>query len=580
MPGKARPASPEPSPAMARSNLNSADQQDARRRGVLGERQGNVQSPPSSPSKKKTGKDAKSSKVPTKTGDGKDGLKKSKSSTNLAAVFAKMNRSSKDLTTQVPKDKENTTPPVSAIKPLETPIWAQYSSQPTSSSSRRGSKSSNNLQDEIDRYTPKVYSPSKQRNFNGTLDQPSLRPTLSKDRPKSAYMSGSDGILGTFGRRVSGRLSGDERRRSEDVHNKDLPSQSGRVSMERARILLRGDTDRKASGSSTEQAPAKEKLNIVKRGGRVMAAVAAFQGKPKDTPPETKREEPLDPKEVEKAFEAVLESRNIPEAMRQKMRTLTLRVKADFVKQDQGSKSAEESPPGSLNSNLEKSKSSMTIVEAAAETKKDDDDSKSTKRSRTRSRTFTWSKKNKGDGSPSKKQRSQSRSRPISIEIPSDAAVNGQQSTPLTPTGSFGRKGAQTASPADYITYLRKNQDPTKAEVGRLHKLRILLRNETVAWVDSFISQDGMTEIVGLLNRTMAIEWREDHEDQLLHETLLCMKGLCTTERALAELNEVADELFPALLGMVFDDEKKGPAEYTTRTIIINLLCKWRPVLR
>ena len=72
----------------------------------------------------------------------------------------------------------------------------------------------------------------------------------------------------------------------------------------------------------------------------------------------------------------------------------------------------------------------------------------------------------------------------------------------------------------------------------------------------------------------MKIEWREEHEDQLLHEGLLCLKGLCTTERALAELDMVADGLFPALLGMLFDEEKKGPAEYTTRTIIINILCK------
>lgn len=70
------------------------------------------------------------------------------------------------------------------------------------------------------------------------------------------------------------------------------------------------------------------------------------------------------------------------------------------------------------------------------------------------------------------------------------------------------------------------------------------------------------------------MEWRDEHEDQLLHETLLCLKGLCTTERAIEELEKVADKLFPALIGMLFDDEKKGPAEYTTRTIIITVLCK------
>jgi hypothetical protein len=65
---------------------------------------------------------------------------------------------------------------------------------------------------------------------------------------------------------------------------------------------------------------------------------------------------------------------------------------------------------------------------------------------------------------------------------------------------------------------------------------------------------------------------REEHEDQLLHESLLCLKALCTTDIALQKLCEVEQTLFPALLGMIFDPEHKGPSEYTTRGIIINIL--------
>jgi hypothetical protein len=136
------------------------------------------------------------------------------------------------------------------------------------------------------------------------------------------------------------------------------------------------------------------------------------------------------------------------------------------------------------------------------------------------------------------------------------------------------KRASIPAVPSDYITYLRNNKDPVQVEVGRLHKLRILLRNETVAWVDGFLSLGGMTEIVGLLHRTLEIEWREEHEDQLLHEALLCLKGVCTTERAMSEFEKVADSLFPALIGMLFDDEKKGPAEYGTRGIVITVLCE------
>ncbi|KAK4624684.1 GTPase-binding protein rid1 [Fulvia fulva] len=585
---KSRPASPEPSPANAQCDARMkplpTDQSHTSSRGGLRERAGNVQSPPSSPSKKgRSNEDnPKAVTIPTTSKDGKDAPKKSKSSTNLAAVFAKMNRSSKDLSKQVPTDKENTTPPVSATPAPETPIWAQFSSQPNSNSSRpdsrrrpdsrgKGNRSPKNVKDEIAKYTPKEYSPSKQRNFNGTLDQPELRPTLSRDRPHSTYLPTSDSFMNVISRKISGRSSTDEKRRSQAISEKDMPILPGRVSMEQSRLLGR-DTHRKASGSSTEQAPAKEKLDINKRGGRVAALAAAFSAKTKDPHAETqKAEAPLDPKAVDAAFEAVLDARNIPEPMRQKMRTLTLRVKTDFIKQDEGSKGS--TPPGTLTGDLEKSKSSAVITEAPAE-KKEEDDGKSTKRSRTRSRTFTFSrgdKKNKSE-SPSKRARAQSKSRPMSIDIPKDTPIVGQHTGPTTPTGSCGFRSGAPALPVDYISYLHKNTDPTKIEVGRLHKLRILLRNETVAWVDSFISQGGMAEIVALLHRTMEVEWREDHEDQLLHETLLCLKGLCTTERALAELNKVADDLFPALLAMLFDEEKKGPAEYTTRTVIINVL--------
>ncbi|KAK3099070.1 hypothetical protein LTR53_019148, partial [Teratosphaeriaceae sp. CCFEE 6253] len=113
-----------------------------------------------------------------------------------------MNRSSKDLST--PRDKENTTPPSSSSGPLNTPIWAQFASpeKPKSSSrpSTRDSKSSHNLEHEIATYTPQNYSPSKQRNFNGSLDQPSLRPTLNS-RPKSAYVLDTESLAEAFGRR-------------------------------------------------------------------------------------------------------------------------------------------------------------------------------------------------------------------------------------------------------------------------------------------------------------------------------------------------------------------------------------------
>jgi len=70
----------------------------------------------------------------------------------------------------------------------------------------------------------------------------------------------------------------------------------------------------------------------------------------------------------------------------------------------------------------------------------------------------------------------------------------------------------------------------------------------------------------------MEIEWREEHEDTLLHELLRCLKGLCTTASALKQLKEISSTLYPALLAMLFDEEHKGPSEFTTRELIIEII--------
>lgn len=264
--------------------------------------------------------------------------------------------------------------------------------------------------------------------------------------------------------------------------------------------------------------------------------------------------------------------------MRKKMRTLTLFVKADFVKQDKGV-STPIGQPKTTDQRASSSDATPSTVDRPAVERfhsegtaldgQDDESGTPPKRPRPRSKTFTFSKR---DTSPTKKQKSDSRPNSVYLEDPS--AIKPNNSSTVNVAASPARKSHKAAVPNDFVDYLREVRDPVQAEVGRLHKLRLLLRNETVSWVDSFISLGGMTEIVDLLHRIMAIEWREEHEDQLLHETLLCLKGLCTTEVALKKLDEMADTLFPSLLAMLFDEEKKGPSEFSTRGVIVNVLCK------
>jgi hypothetical protein len=259
------------------------------------------------------------------------------------------------------------------------------------------------------------------------------------------------------------------------------------------------------------------------------------------------------------------------------MRTLKIEVKADFVRthkldtprlsttsipsigESEGKGAVKQGPSKSTKSRNDSAQEEpLTLQTSKAD---------GTKRERPISRTFTFNRSN----SPTKKQRatelgtnakpSPIPKSPSSRSLISDAASNRSVSN-----------SSKTVKSTEFINYLKKTPKPQDVEVGKLHKLRLLLRNETVDWVDTFIQDGGMLELVGLLHRIMDIEWREDHEDTLLHELLRCLKGLCTTDSALKQLASISTTLYPALLGMLFDEEHKGPSEFTTRELIIQIV--------
>ena len=190
------------------------------------------------------------------------------------------------------KDKENQTPPQSSAGPPATPIWAQFASRSYEQSNEIFADHAaeiRRIDDEISLYTPVNYSPSKQRNFHD-VQQPTLgrRAAESKSRPRSDYLSSASSAASikdalTTVRRQSGewiqrRTSGDHR-----------PS-SRRDSMETGKIGGEGFRDG---------------LSTVKRGSRVIAAVAAvaaFSGRMKE-PEKMAADVPID---IEAAFEALL----------------------------------------------------------------------------------------------------------------------------------------------------------------------------------------------------------------------------------------------------------------------------------
>lgn len=263
--------------------------------------------------KEKERKSKKDKKSQQDEGEPRMKPKKTKSSTSLAGMFARMNRSSKDLS-QAHQDKENMTPPSSASDSVETPIWAQFASPQQSNGddvryAKNGKGSLDaplqHLEDEIAKYTPLEYSPSKQRNFAGH-GPPTLSRPKSSGRPKSALISGSTSFMDSLSRTISGdRPQLSSRGSDRPPSSRSNKDHSTRISTAPTPAPANKLRERKISTSSSEQAPSQQGLTIAKRGARVMAAVAALNGKAKPNLP-TKDEPTLDPASVDAAFEAVL----------------------------------------------------------------------------------------------------------------------------------------------------------------------------------------------------------------------------------------------------------------------------------
>lgn len=253
----------------------------------------------------------------------------------------------------------------------------------------------------------------------------------------------------------------------------------------------------------------------------------------------------VDPNDIDAHLEALLDRRNIPEHQRYKMRNLANAIKLELIRQDWAEERSNRQQhisdrPQSHDSTRSASGDSDPKAAGNTPTPTPTDDGstgKSTKSKHSRVKSLTLSKVTRGrsrdrgnndstkrpksPGAPLKKKaegtlgrhlRSKSTESFVNIgtngtAISPDATSSATASNPIT--DFFAKaKGPQKNSPADFVTYLRTVQTPEKMEVGKLHKLRLLLRNETVAWIEDFIGQGGMEEVVGLLYRIMAVEWR------------------------------------------------------------------------
>lgn len=183
------------------------------------------------------------------------------------------------------------------------------------------------------------------------------------------------------------------------------------------------------------------------------------------------------------------------------MRSLNTTIKADFIKKETSISGSASSADGFASQFIDAPQDEGPKTRERSKTEYELKIDKGTglteapKKARPRSLTFTRSK----DSVPSKKERPVPHSRTKSSDTTSSGAAQ---------VFSVVNRVPKPAAPEDYISYLHKVQKPQLMEVARIQKLRQLLRNESVSWVDTFITQGGMAAVVNLLYRIIEVEWR------------------------------------------------------------------------
>lgn len=283
----------------------------------------------------------------------------------------------------------------------------------------------------------------------------------------------------------------------------------------------RKDDDTKGSAGSGGSDGRSKRMTWGKSGKPAVEARPAIGSRSKSSAPATGTapEMPcIDPKDIDKHLEAMLNRRNIPENQRYKMRNLSDTIKMEFIRQDWAEMQAKLERPLSHDGSSQAAGAANAPGSggmgpadqggedngAASPTKKE-----KKKHGRGLSLTIVRGSGNKSNpSSPTKKKGDSALGRHFRTKS-TESLVSEPPSPYSSGYGSsFLAKVKGQQLPGDFVAYLQKVQQPELVEVGKLHKLRLLLRNETVAWTEEFIRQGGMKEIVELLHRIMAVEWR------------------------------------------------------------------------
>ncbi|TIA98696.1 hypothetical protein E3P89_02456 [Wallemia ichthyophaga] len=132
-----------------------------------------------------------------------------------------------------------------------------------------------------------------------------------------------------------------------------------------------------------------------------------------------------------------------------------------------------------------------------------------------------------------------------------------------------------------------EKEHSTTLSIDKVKRLRQLIRAESSRWLYDFFDAGGYEGLCSSLSEILKVEWRyvfilrlsmcliiatreEQHDDQILHELMRCFKGLSTSEIGLHALSSKAPEPYKSLVDLLFTDKK--PGSLPTRQLMMELI--------
>ncbi|PSS36748.1 hypothetical protein PHLCEN_2v1379 [Hermanssonia centrifuga] len=289
------------------------------------------------------------------------------------------------------------------------------------------------------------------------------------------------------------------------------------------------------------------------------------------------------PLPTDQAFDKLLDDLQIPRPLRTKLATMEPSVKAAFIKSSHTlSKGTTPiitpiSPPGLRRSHSSQSISSLASPRPSRLQLGNESDVDMLRSPRSADQSPTDSRGRTFVPPFAFASSSQTHGRGMSLDMPRAqpnasyadlTAIQRESGNVKHAKEKSGKCGP--LSPMRYCSILT-SMSSTQLDVETVKKLRLLLRNESASWTEDFVFKGGYSALLTRLNDILEVEWREEqHDDQVLHELLRCVKALSTSAVGCEALRSCCPTPFTQLISLLYSDKK--PGDIGTRQLMIELI--------